>query len=123
MVDFHDRRDSIGSGDFNNPKGTFEVVTHGYNQQDRWSGMSPEQARAEIQKYYKGQKGTKTWAEANRLARKRTDHQARSRGFSNGNDYADAYQEHLVRVMATKGPVLADQFGELQHRQSGYGRT
>lgn len=123
MVDFHDRREAVGSGDFNNPKGTFSLTTHGYDEDARWSNMAPSEARPEVHAYYSGQKDTKTWQEANRLAKRRTDHQARREDMSNGSDYAYAYQDHLARTMAVKGPDLADQFGELKHRASGYGRV
>jgi hypothetical protein len=72
MVAFNDRRESIGSGDFNNPSGTFSLTTHGYDQEDRWAGMSHKDAAPEVRSYYSGQKDTKTWQEANRLAARRT---------------------------------------------------
>jgi hypothetical protein len=123
MVAFNDRRESIGSGDFNNPSGTFSLTTHGYDQEDRWAGMSHKDAAPEVRSYYSGQKDTKTWQEANRLAARRTAHEVRRQGYTNGFEYASAYQDHLARVMATKGPSLAEKHGELKHRQSGYGRT
>lgn len=123
MVEFNDRRDTLGSGDFNNPKGTYELVTHGYDQTDRWAGMSPQEAKPEVHAYYSGQKGTQTWAEANRLAARRTAHESRKYGHQDGAEYADAYQGHLIRTMSVKGRQLAEQFGEIKHRQSGYGRT
>lgn len=123
MVEVNDRRESQGSGDFNNPSGTYSLVTHSDNLHSRWTDMSAAQARAEVHKYYAGQKTTKTWTEATRLAKSRTDHQARKWGFDSGADYANAYQGHLVNVMSYKGPGLAENFGEIGHRQSGYGRT
>jgi len=123
MVEVNDRRETQGSGDFNNPHGTYSLVTHSNNLEDRWSDMSPGQARTEVHKYYAGQKATKTWTEATRLAKSRTDHQARKWGFNSGSEYANAYQEHLVRVMSFKGKGLAENYGEVGHRQSGYGRT
>ena len=123
MVEFNDRRETIGSGDFNNPSGTYELVSHGHEDADRWSGMSPHEAKSEVASHYKGQKLTQTWTEANRLAKQRTDHELRKHGMADGAQYANSYQDHLVRVMSLKGPALAEQFGELKHRQSGYGRT
>lgn len=121
-MDINDRRSVVGSGDFNNPKGTFSLTTHGYDQEAKWGQLSYAQARGEVHDYYKGQKDTKTWQEATRLAKRRTDYQFRG-ASANGREYADAYQEHLVRVMAGKGPKIADNLGELHHRQSGYGRV
>ena len=122
-MDFNDRRNTVGAGDFNNPKGTFQLVTHGHAETDRWSGLSHAEAKNEVHAYYADQKDTKTWGEATRLAKQRTDHEARKWGFDNGAQYADSYQEHLARVMATKGPAIAEQYGELHHRQAGYGRV
>lgn len=123
MVDINDRRNSVGAGDFNNPKGTFSVTTHGFAETDKWSSVPHTQARADVHAYYRDQKDTKTWKEANRLAKRRTDNEFRGVQNANGAHYAEAYQGHLVRVMALKGQGIADTFGELHHRQSGYGRT
>lgn len=123
MVDINDRRNTIGAGDFNNPSGTFSLTSHGHAETDRWSGLPHTEVKREVHEYYTGQKDTSTWREATRLARQRTDHQARKWGFENGAQYADSYQEHLARVMAVKGKDIAAQHGELKHRQSGYGRT
>ena len=125
MVDFHDRRDSVGSGDFNNPKGTFSITTHGDAEYDAWKGKPlHDMAKRDVHAYYRGQKDTQTWAEANRLAQKRSAYAAQhDPGITDIADYADVYHDNLARVMATKGPALADQFGELKHRQSGYGRV
>ena len=123
MVDFNDRRFSRGDGtDFNNPRGTFSITSHGYDDADRWSQQSPQESRGEVVKYYRGQKNSRTWREANRLAKSRTDHGARRGYFKHGADYANAYQDNLARVMASKGPRLAEQFGEVSHKQTGYGR-
>jgi|SRR5881398_3199190 len=122
MVDFNDRRDANGERDFANPRGTFSVTSHGYDESDRWNGQTSEDARKDVQAYYGNQKASKTWQESNRLARARTDRQHRRGDFASGADYADAYQDHLVRVMATKGLGIATKHGELDHNQSGYGR-
>ena len=127
----HDRRNY--SGDFNGPGGTFSMTSHGYADDDRWSGMSHAAARPEVHNYYRNQKDTSTWKEATRLAKSRTDAQFRrqasvggpvSEGLHGGH-YANAYQENLVRVMAVKGKGIAEAAGELnpRHPQSGYGRT
>lgn len=124
MVDIHDRRESSGPGDFNNPAGTWSLTTHGDSEAQKWSGVPYAAGRAQVHQYYAGQKDSKTWQEATRLAKQRTDHQARKWGsIQDTAAYADAYQEHLVRVMSLKGHGMAEQFGELSHRQSGYGRT
>jgi hypothetical protein len=124
MVDFHDRRDAIGSGDFNNPRGTFSLTTHGDVEASVWAVRDASRPnRKDVHDYYRGQKDTATWHEANRLAQRRAAHQGRVDGFETLADYADAYQGHLVRVMSGKGPDLADERGELVHRQAGYGRT
>lgn len=124
MVEFNDRRNSLGSGDFNNPKGTFEIVSPGDEEYSRWTGKNVDKdSITDVRSYFTGQKDTQTWAEANRLAAKRASYEARRHGHKDAAAYADSYHDHLVRVMAMKGPSLADKFGELQHRQSGYGRT
>lgn len=121
MVDFNDRRFSSGSSDFNNPRGTFTITTHGDAEEARWSGKPHQEVRGEVVGYYRGQKQSQTWREANRLAKSRADHEARRWGFENGAAYANAYQEHLARVMATKGKQFAERYGELTHKQTGNG--
>jgi hypothetical protein len=130
MVDFHDRRDSVGSGDFNNPKGTFSIASPDEKTSWRWRGMSVDEVKPEVVSHFRGQKDTQTWQEANRLAKRRTDYTVRSTRKSGvpeenirGDHYAGFYETHLNDVMSQKGPALAEQFGELHHRQSGYGRT
>lgn len=123
MVTFHDRRYSEGHSDFNNPAGTFEVVSPGYAEEDRWAGLDHANARSDVARYFRSQKNTQTWKEANRLAKGRADREARVHGFPNGAAYGQAYHEHLIRVMASKGRGMAEQFGELHHPQSGYGRV
>lgn len=123
MVLYNDRTKAMGSGDFNNPSGTYSLTPHGYEDEARWAEMSVPEARPEVHGYYAGQKDTQTWREAARLAKRRADHQNRKHGLVTGADYANAYADHMVRVMNDKGSALADQYGELHHRQSGYGRT
>jgi len=128
----HDR--SNYSGDFNGPRGTFSMTTHGYAESDRWEGMShaDKSARKEVHDFYRNQKQTSTWNEANRLAKNRTNAQFRTAqrtqgdtSHLNANHYAESYQANLVRVMAVKGKGIAEAAGELKprHPQSGYGRT
>lgn len=109
-MDFHDRRKD--DRDFVGGSGPFYLTTHGNAEESRWNGMPPTRAaKREVGGYYRGQKQTQTWREANRLASRRT---RRSSGpFENTANYAAAYHDNLVRVLASKGPKLAKQFGEI----------
>lgn len=124
MVDINDRRNAIGSGDFNNPSGTFRMTPHNGSQMSDWSSLeaSPQNRKA-VHEHYRAQKNTDTWHEANRLAQRRAAHEARTQPHSNLASYAQSYQGHLTRVMGLKGRDLAQTYGELMHRQAGYGRT
>ena len=121
---FRDRRESPDSEDFNNPRGTFSLTQYGDGEQAEWAEMdaSPEN-RKHVHEHFRAQKDTKTWREANRLAQRRAAHEARVHGAGSLNDYADSYLGHLISVMSTKGPGIADSYGEIGHRQGGYGRV
>ena len=102
MVAFNDRR-----------PGSFTVTTHGYDQQDAWSEKDPREVRDEVRSHYSSQyPDSPAWAEANRLATRRTDHGLRRGYHATGLDYANDYQEHLVRVMAVKGPQIMEKTGD-----------
>lgn len=107
MVAFNDRR-----------SGSFTVTTHGYAEQDKWAGMPVSEARPEVHEYYRSQyPDSPAWKEANRLAKRRTDHQARQWSKDqpttvSGAEYAHHYQDHLVRVMAIKGPSIMEKTGD-----------
>lgn len=124
MPDFNDRRNAIGSGDFNNPAGTFALTTPGDTEWGDWQGQpTSAENRRKVHQYFGGQKDTQTWSEANRLAKRRAEHEMRKHGTDDLASYADSYQEHLVRVMAVKGHGMAEGYGEVGHRQGGYGRV
>jgi hypothetical protein len=110
--DFHDRR------------GTFSLAFPGQEETGRWGAQEPDpKARREVRDYYRGQKDSATWGEANRLAQRRTAHAARKHGVTSAADYASTYQNHLIRVMTAKGRAIQQQVGELKHPQDGYGRV
>lgn len=102
MVAFNDRR-----------SGSFNFTTPGYAEQDKWSGVAPHEARAEVREHFGGQwPDSPAWREANRLATRRADHQMRQGRHQTGADYAEDYEGHLVRVMALKGPSIMEKTGD-----------
>lgn len=109
---FHDRR------------GAFSLAVPGQEETGRWSAQPPDpKARREVRDYYRGQKDSATWGEANRLAQRRTAHAARKHGVASAGDYANTYQDNLIRVMSVKGKAIQERVGEVKHPQDGYGRT
>lgn len=124
MVDINDRRQY--AGDFNGPGGGFTVTTHGYKEQDAWEGKPvTTDNKKEVHQYFRGQKDTQAWKQSNQVAQTRATREHRVHGFNDLGEYANAYHEHLVRVMATRGPGFAEAAGEVapRHPQTGYGRT
>lgn len=113
MVDFHDRR--LEDRDFADGKGGFTLTTAGDAQHEAWSGREVDRsARRDVHGYYRGQKDTATWSEANRLAARRTQRSGRSLPFKDAADYAGWYEQNLARVMAHRGLDIARKHGEIQ---------
>lgn len=109
MVAFTDRR--YERPDFEDGTGPFTLTTRGDEQEAAWTGREVDRkAKRDVHEYYRGQKDTATWKEANRLAASRS----RRSAPDDADDYARHYEDNLARVMATKGPLLAKQFGEIK---------
>jgi hypothetical protein len=108
MVAYHDRR---YQPDFVDGRGPFTLTSAGHAERDRWSALeSNPTAKREVHSYYRGQKPTQTWHKAVKLAARRL---ARSDDSATAKDYAEAYEQHLVNVLSTRGPELARRFGEV----------
>lgn len=112
-------------GDFHDRRSTFSLAAPGQEEKGRWSLQPPDaKSLSEVRGFFKSQKDNATWGEANRLAVRRTAHQARVHGgVATAADYADTYQNHLTNVISTKGKQIQQQVGEARHAQDGYGRT
>ena len=126
MVDYRDRRSDRDD--------IFNVVTPGDDEHSRWSGMPHDAGRKDVASFFKGQQNTPEWGEANRLAKRRTDHEFRQSveqhtdvtedccPTPSASDYANSYAGHLNRVVGDQARQIQGKYHR-DHPASGYGRT